>query len=883
MLENKRLAEERRNELVQRLKQANAVSLPSPWIANPTRLEDPNPVAVKSIEDPFEEHVANAAPPIGTAGSLTVDQLIESSDISVRLDNCFINNREVFRQFTLGKIVLDRDAFVSRLIRCSNLGRKTAAEVLSIVDLYLEKPWPIGGRVVPEASPEIVTPISQSTGLPQSVLDEQITAIIENADTSTRLWNLIKSGEFDQITLGDFIADPAGLKQRFIAAKNSGRKTTNEAIQILSNYVEKDREGTDDQAETDEAASPSSSPNADGKSHPPRQRIQEILAGLPAKELQVLTQRYGLDGSPPQTLQDIGLRVHVTRERVRQVEKKAIGRLQKSRQNRLAFDSLLDAEQESAWLALCGDAATLSETRLNEALRLLDPFVSLAIDVLYVNIGEWVAKIAHSFPGGWFRDQSEANRLQDFEKAVQAVAEGYSTPVTPVQFSEITGLAAGQNLAYEGHNWAFFEGYLCVGYLGAKAKRLVRMHRIAKEQFPESMFDVCRLARSYREQYPDDSCGSRIFQMQADEAPHLFASLFDNILICLPAMAAKSAFAPSPPFEGGEFKDDDFAEGTIGKYLARILSESPRRQSDLKELVLAATGDTNIAESSIGAILVSNPCFRRVAPGAFALYHGDRELQEKLLPRLLDERQCRTYCYARYGGAPANYYPAWGPSFEMALCVWAKAHATTDLYRSLLSVSTPNQWPIPEADIGHWLELQRNEARWEIRTERRVPLGSRFIDAEQMFSVLAHLALFGWISWFGINRATGSKNDNHDAADVLALLILTGLARPESDWQTKHVATDLAIETFNRACGERHMCGKLSWENGVLGALFADLQGKSVHGSLGWIDHEDFKRALTGWQTGELPTGKAYGGRQSVNIDVEQLFGSDEWNDAFGA
>jgi hypothetical protein len=889
ILESKRQADERRYELVQRLKLANAKSLPSPWTANPPPIEEVYSAVIPSIErDPdhriSDEGLKLSAPSL----SLTVDQLIDSTDISVRLSNCFINNREVFRQFTVDEVLLDRDSFVSRLIKCQNLGRKTAEEVLSIVDLYHDKPWPIEGHTLSEPSMDGVAPASQPAaphGIPQSVLDQPITAIIANANTTTRLWNLMKSGEFDNITLGDFLADPAALKQKFMSATNSGRKTTNEAIQVLSNHVDEARGRADEQFDalgSDDNAPPATV--ADDRTQSPRLRIQEILGGLPQKELQVLTERYGLDGSAPQTLQDIGLRVHVTRERVRQVEKKAIGRLQKNQRNRSAFESLLNAEKESAWAALCGDATSLSEARLYEASRLLDPYVSLAIDMLYADIHEWVTKIAHSFPGGWFRNQSDANRLVDFEKAVQAVAEGYATPVTPGQFGEITGLAAGQNLAYEGQNWAFFESYLCVGYLGAKAKRLVRMHRIAKEEFPDGMFDICRLARSYRLQYPDDNCGSRIFQMQADEAPHLFAPLFDNILVCLPTNAVTSRFVPAPPFERGEFKDDDFAEGTIGRLLTSILStEGPQRQSDLKELVLAAAGGANIAESSIGVILISNPCFRRVAPGTFALYHGDSELQDKLQARLLDERHCRTYCFARYGGAPADYYPAWGPSFEMALCIWAKAHAATDLYRSLLSVADPLQWPAPESTTATWLELQRQEARWEIGTERRVPLGSRFIDAEQMFSVLTHLALFGWISWFAINRATGSRNDNHDAADVLALLVMAGLARPEADWQIKHAATDLGIETFNRACAERHMCGKLSWENGVLGALFAGLRGKRAQTSIGWINPEDSTRAIAGWQSGELPTGKAYGGRQAVSIDVEQLFDSDAWNDAFGA
>jgi hypothetical protein len=891
MLKSKRQADERRKELVQRLKLANAVSVPRPSNIDQLPIHDADSLPLPAVKSTPNIQIAgegsNSSEPFRL---LTVDRLIDSADISVRLNNCFINNREVFRQFTVSQVLLDRENFVSKLIKCQNLGRKTANEVLSLVDLYHDKPWPIGGHADPEQSHEI-EPVAESAtteGLPQNVMDESITAILTNLDTTTRLWNLLKSGAFDTITLGDFIADPDAIKQKFMSAKNSGRKTANEAIKILSDHVELARETIGDHLHALRRSGDddlSLSEGIEDQSQSPRQRIQDIVGGLSQKELQVLTQRYGLDGNTPQTLQEIAHRVHVTRERVRQVESKAIRRLQKTQRSRSAFEALLNAEQESAWAALCGDASSLNEARLYEASQLLDPYLLLAIEVLYIDIREWITMIAHSFPGGWFRNQSDANRLVDFEKAVQSVAEGYATPVTPEQFGEITGLIAGENLVYEGQNWAFFESYLCVGYLGAKAKRLVRMHRIAKAEFPGGMFDICQLARIYRQRYPDDNCGSRIFQMQADDAPHLFAPLFDNISIWLPIKAVRSNFVPAPPFERDDFKDDDFAEGTIGNYLANILSaEGPQRQSDLKELVLAAAGDTNIAESSIGVILISNPCFRRVAPGAFALYHGDIELRQKLQPRLLEERHCRTYCYARYGGAPSDYYPAWGPSFEMALAEWAKAHAPTDLYRSLLSVADPRQWPTSDSTIAPWLEQKKTEACWEIGTIRRVPLGSRFIDAEQMFSVLMHLALFGWISWFAINRTTGSKNDNHDAADVLALLVLAGLARPEADWQVKHIATDLAIETFNRACAERHMCGKLSWENGVLGALFVGLEDAGAQTSRrGWLSNEDSRRAISAWRSGELPTGKAYGDRQTVSIDIEQLFDSDAWNDAFGA
>ncbi len=55
--------------------------------------------------------------------------------------------------------------------------------------------------------------------------------------------------------------------------------------------------------------------------------LRRILEKLPAQERRVLTAHYGLDGSPPRTLQQIGNEVGMTRERVRQIELRARERM----------------------------------------------------------------------------------------------------------------------------------------------------------------------------------------------------------------------------------------------------------------------------------------------------------------------------------------------------------------------------------------------------------------------------------------------------------------------------------------------------------------------------------------------------------------------------
>ena len=57
------------------------------------------------------------------------------------------------------------------------------------------------------------------------------------------------------------------------------------------------------------------------------QELAKAIATLDERERTVLVLRYGLDSEPPRTLSDVGDRLGVTRERVRQIETRALGKL----------------------------------------------------------------------------------------------------------------------------------------------------------------------------------------------------------------------------------------------------------------------------------------------------------------------------------------------------------------------------------------------------------------------------------------------------------------------------------------------------------------------------------------------------------------------------
>jgi RNA polymerase primary sigma factor len=60
-----------------------------------------------------------------------------------------------------------------------------------------------------------------------------------------------------------------------------------------------------------------------------RQEVRDILEELDRREAEILTLRFGLDGSKPKTLEEVGKKFKVTRERVRQIQNIALTKLRR--------------------------------------------------------------------------------------------------------------------------------------------------------------------------------------------------------------------------------------------------------------------------------------------------------------------------------------------------------------------------------------------------------------------------------------------------------------------------------------------------------------------------------------------------------------------------
>ena len=66
-----------------------------------------------------------------------------------------------------------------------------------------------------------------------------------------------------------------------------------------------------------------------------RNDIRTSLTTLTPRESEVISMFYGLDGKAPMSLEEIGSKFDLTRERVRQIKEKAIRRLKHTSKNKI--------------------------------------------------------------------------------------------------------------------------------------------------------------------------------------------------------------------------------------------------------------------------------------------------------------------------------------------------------------------------------------------------------------------------------------------------------------------------------------------------------------------------------------------------------------------
>ena len=71
-----------------------------------------------------------------------------------------------------------------------------------------------------------------------------------------------------------------------------------------------------------------------------KEKMADVLSTLAPREAHILSMRFGLDDGVTYTLEEVGQRFGLTRERIRQIEGKALRRLRHPRRSRQLKDYL---------------------------------------------------------------------------------------------------------------------------------------------------------------------------------------------------------------------------------------------------------------------------------------------------------------------------------------------------------------------------------------------------------------------------------------------------------------------------------------------------------------------------------------------------------------
>ena len=84
----------------------------------------------------------------------------------------------------------------------------------------------------------------------------------------------------------------------------------------------------------------SATPEESAASQLLKEQVQEILSTLSDREQKIIKMRFGLENGKSHTLEEVGQEFAVTRERIRQIEAKALAKLRKHKDSKKLHDYL---------------------------------------------------------------------------------------------------------------------------------------------------------------------------------------------------------------------------------------------------------------------------------------------------------------------------------------------------------------------------------------------------------------------------------------------------------------------------------------------------------------------------------------------------------------
>ena len=518
--------------------------------------------------------------------------------------------------------------------------------------------------------------------------------------------------------------------------------------------------------------------------------IEYALGRLDDRSATVIRRRFGLLGEA-QTLEELGRALSVSRERIRQIEAKALRRMRAWCKQQMVKTIVRDGQD--CWRALTGGNGYLRARDAQRGKPLLPRHFLLALELCEMGMEAWLNAYARPFDRGWISPDWSVDHLTALRTQLERDFKSRPKPCQLAEFDSVPPSAMVRAAAtFAGYS--VLGAYITEGRLTPRLQRALRLHAILATS--GECAHVVPLLREYRKRNPSDKCSTRDCEIVMQGLQHLFLEVSEGRWAALgpageiPSDAARFTGDSTPPHRTQRDSHAATArEGTICRSIeAELRVRGPSRISELIDRANTYLPDGR-SRNSVGPILLTRKdLFARPLPGFFALHHQIPRPAELLVappPYLLQADQARLYALARSSGEPWGTYPLWSQETEYLWCVWARMHADTALFESLLAIAHIDGWPTNE-DRKAWRRLAESRGRFQLCFQHN-PETLVLPDPRRLLAGCLYVRQHGYLSWVSANRILMRRVDEQLGGGLLATLVALGVLEAEAEhWQARH-------------------------------------------------------------------------------------------------
>ena len=544
-----------------------------------------------------------------------------------------------------------------------------------------------------------------------------------------------------------------------------------------------------------------------------------MLDRIRAQDAAIVRRRFGLEGRSPETLEEIGADLRITRERVRQIEKRGLGDLVVL-MRKVDLRGALDANVSLAWEALANGDDMVTELEFATFRRSVPGSTTLALRLLGLELAEWLSQVSHAYPKGWLAPHRDREPVGTVIAALDAMPDDL---LLPRALSELGLPGSPQDVEAAiliGRGLRTLHGYLVDGHIGLRRRRSLVAHALlARAGVPMSLTD---LLGAYHRAAPGDQCSTRDLTIVMSDAPHLFLEVNEW------RWASVGAGGEIPA--GGRPREIDVAEEGLPEVdltVATAIRDELERSGPQPLASLADDPRRYLppgrSQNSVQPTLIMRPdLFARLLPGVYGLWSQIPNRDEVLagdVPYLLNEQQARIFALARRAEEPWGTFPMWSPEAEYRLCRWAVAKGSVQVRRSLLATATVEVWPLEAEERDEWRKLCARNGRYDLVATVRNNVFSLKPDLDRVLAALLNLKVSGRTSWMTLNRVDGRHVASQMSCALLAVLVLSGaVSTPDqsadSPWQLSHeIRRTIVAEMEAALSSELHVRGSLEWSS----------------------------------------------------------------------